>query len=270
MTPDEQAIVDLIAKRFIARPDVMAVQTATGYFPRPERFKRGVIAAHVTGERSFGHYLLDTDSTCKLFAFDLDLRKGGKACPVDLDERGNPTIHWDRARDCNPREEWLNPDSDLKLHLAMQLRGLAEAIAWRARRTYGFDVIVSYSGGKGMHVYVLCGRRPAAQARGMSLALLESWSYGDTGSPLFERVRGDVFWRHTDPLAYNCVDVELFPKQDELEGGDYGNLMRLPLGIHAKTRNKAFFVDITKPITRHEPFVADDVLLTLQKGSIRG
>lgn len=261
-------MVDAIAKRFIARPDVVAVHHASGaYTPREMMFSRKAILDHVNGVRSYGHYLLDTESNCKLFAYDLDLRKKGTACEVNVLPTG-PQVLWNTKQECNPREEWANPESPLRMHLAMQLRGLAEGIAWRARRAYGFDTIISYSGGKGMHVYVLCGKRPAADARGMSIALLETWRYGDTAEPMFRRLRGDVFWEHVKP-DYNCVDVEMFPKQDSVAPGEYGNLMRLPLGVHAASKRRAFFVDMSAPLTRSEFFRPDNVLLTLKEGSIR-
>lgn len=39
------------------------------------------------------------------------------------------------------------------------------------------------------------------------------------------------------------MPIELFPKQDKVNEGDFGNLIKLPLGIHKKSANKSYFMD---------------------------
>lgn len=271
----ERAVVNLIAKRLIARQDVMAIQAPTGEY-RPSRghgFTRESMTAHIRGEKSYGHYLLNSESQSKVFAYDLDLTKTGTACPVTFRSNGSIDVDRDRAEECNPREVWADPDHPLRAHLGLQLRYVAESIAYRARRAYGFDVAISYSGNKGLHVYVLAGLRSAADCRGMCIALLDSWIYApaDGDKPTLKAVeptRGDNFWRMTSSEA-SCVDIELFPKQDHVEPGEFGNLMRLPLGRNMKTGNRSFFVDLSQPPTRSILFAEDDPEAALAKGSIR-
>lgn len=267
-----RAVVDLIARRLIARPDVIAVQNDRGEY-RPSKslkFNRATITAHVNGERSYGHYLLNHESQCKFFCYDLDLTKTGTACPVDFHSNGSWTVLKDEAAECNPREVWADPDHPLRPHLAMQLRYMAEVLATRARKAYGFDVAISYSGGKGLHVYVLAGLRSATDCRGMCIALLEAYRYKspDYDRRMVEPIRGDNFWRSTSE-DYSCVDIELFPKQDHVGEGEYGNLMRLPLGVHNRTGQRAFFVDLSALPTRTCLFAEDDPVLALTKGSLR-
>lgn len=265
---DEEAIANALAKRFIARHDVMALQDSHGaYRPIEKKFTRGALREHVRGEVSLGHYLLDANNDCKLFAYDLDLTKTGSACDVDFGPFETKILRG-TERPCNPREEFLNPESLLRGHLALQLHALACGLAWRIKKTYGFDAIVSYSGGKGLHVYGLCGKRPAADCRAMAIALLETWTM-EGGDPLFEPTRGEVFWRRTGD-EYKCVDIEVFPKQDKLDKKGYGNLMRLPYGVNARSGQRAYFVEVHRTPQRHELFSEELAMLALDKGSVRG
>ena len=266
MLPEEKAVADALAKRFIARPDVIAIQDKKGaYRPQETKFSYDVLLDHISGKVSLGHYLLNPDNDRKLFAYDLDLTKTGAACKVEFGTQGCRILR-DTEQECNPRDEWLDPNSELRPHLALQLHALASGLAWRIKKRYGFDAVVSYSGGKGLHVYALCGKRPAADCRAMAVGLLRSWTMG--GDPIFEPTRGEVFWRRTGD-EFKCVDVELFPKQDTLSKKEYGNLMRLPLGKHGRTGQRAFFVDLSQQPTRHDLFVEEDALLALTEGSIR-
>src|SRR5687767_4638892 len=83
------------ARRFIQRPDVKAVQldrdaghlSQGDWFPDtkidpakrpnsphlPHGFNMDHLLAHLAGERTYGHYLLNSADECKMFAFDIDL-----------------------------------------------------------------------------------------------------------------------------------------------------------------------------------------------------
>jgi len=37
--------------------------------------------------------------------------------------------------------------------------------------------------------------------------------------------------------------IEVFPRQDRLEGGEYGNAIRAPLGVHRRTERRYWFYD---------------------------
>lgn len=217
MTDQTDALVALLGKRFITRTDVKALQRADGaYRPVHEKWRVKDLKDHLSGERSYGHYLLSQESQCKLLAYDLDLDK-------------------------EARERWAS-DPDSRAGLTKQLRGLAEGIASRAGRLAQCPTAISFSGGKGLHVYVFTGLIDAADAKSCALFVLESFA------AVMEPYRGEVFWRHKDADLYPDVSIEVFPKQEKIEEDGLGNLMRLPLGVNAKTGESAFFVDTSAPL----------------------
>lgn len=225
----------LLAKHFIGRRDVKAVQEASGaYHPERTPWKMQDINAHLTGARSLGYYLVAQDDTCRLFAFDIDLKKSGGWFQDDL-ENADVDGGW---HDGHPREAWLSGGDGVRW-LTVQLRSLAEVLAERTRQLIGVPVAVAYSGGKGLHVYGLTGITAAADARGAAIDVLRSLE-------IFEPTRGDNFWRRKptdEPRAgWPSLEIEVFPKQDSLEGKDLGNLLRLPLGINLKTKRRAYFL----------------------------
>src|SRR4051812_22556869 len=68
-------LADLFASKLIARPDVKDVQHSDGsYSPDRRPWTRAELEAHLRGTHTFGHYLLNTDDTCKIFCLDVDLR----------------------------------------------------------------------------------------------------------------------------------------------------------------------------------------------------
>jgi hypothetical protein len=242
------SVENLIAKRFIARPDVKAVQGNDGaYHPERTRFTRTDLEAHLRGDRTFGHYHLSEDSKCKVICFDLDLNKTGWWHDVKTDE-------W---HEFNPREAWMTGHGPSRSWQRFQLRCLAEGLASRMHRVLGIGTAILYSGGKGLHVYgFFKDAEPAADVRPLAHEVLESFS-------CFERVRGDNFWRHTqtDPkFGYPNIEIEVFPKQDSLDGKDLGNLIRLPLGVNRKSGERSFFLTGRAPL---DQFIELDPLVAL-------
>jgi len=231
----------LLGKRFLQRRDAKAIQHPNGAWTPVTvsrdndtlvPWKLADLEAHVAGKATMGHYLVGLDDTCKLFAFDLDLTKEGSWISLKEDEimGGFQPI--------NPREAWLTKDHPANEWLGLQLRCMAEALAMKTVRLYDGDiqVAISYSGGKGLHVYGFFAEPvPASDARGTAREILNSFH-------CFEPTRGENFFKHTGGV-YQNIDIEVFPKQDSLEGKKLGNLMALPLGIHAKTGRKKFFLD---------------------------
>lgn len=218
-------VVNLLAKRFIQRSDVKAIQHDNGaWTPKREKFTRSDLESHVAGKHTLGHYLVDQEDKCKLFIFDIDLVKEEQELE-DLD--GN-------THTVNPREVWQDRQHPLAFMLNHNLRCMAEGLAIRAYRLFQFPTAISFSGHKGLHVYIFTGVVKAAAAREAALAVLES--YG-----CFEPVRGRSQFRHSDGF-YPMLNIEIYPKQDSLENKDLGNLVSLPLGIHRKTKNRKFFL----------------------------
>jgi hypothetical protein len=235
-------VAGLLAKRFISRTDVKAIMRPNGaYTPERAPWTMGDLRAHVAGQRTFGHYMLSTDSKVKLFAYDIDFTKEG----VFVDE--NNSVHR-----INPRDVWLNPTHMARPALLRELRCMAEGLAARVHSLLELDVAVAYSGNKGMHVYAFTGEIDAAEARDAGQTVLSSWS-------VFEPSKGKNFWKHVvqEPeYGYPNLEIEVFPKQDSLNGKDLGNLMRLPLGTHTKSGQEGFFVDLKRDVNDLAPMDA--------------
>lgn len=241
MTPeeiDEQA--RLLATTFIVRKDVKAVQHRGGaYTPEHEKWSMRDLRSHVEGTRSFGHYMLSQDSTCKLLAFDIDLEKSGRWLELADGEYSDEAIlvH----NDFNPREVWKPLDEpagregSASVYFTSVLLQTARLLASEVRSLLGIPAAIAYSGNKGLHVYGYTGEIPAAEAREAALMVLAE-------KDRFYASRGSVFFKSRDE-DFESVSVEAFPKQDTLDGKDLGNLMRLPLGVNFKSGNRAFFID---------------------------
>lgn len=225
----------LLPKRFISRRDVKAVQHRDGsYTPEREKWKMSDVKSHLSGDRSLGHYLIGEDDSVKLFAFDIDLKKAGVWMNVTEEDK-----LLEGGQECNPREIWLTPDHPAKEYFTTLLRCMAEGLAMRAHRISGgaFPIAIAYSGNKGLHVYGFMGNVPAQEARDVAIEVLTSFN-------CFEPSRGNNFWVHTGDAGYaKNLEIEIFPKQGSLEGKELGNLMRLPLGVNAKSGQEAFFID---------------------------
>lgn len=285
-------LAKLFASKFIQRPGVKAVQldrnggglSAGDWFPDtrinaekrpnsphlPHGFNMNHLLAHLNGERTYGHYLLDEDGKCKLFAFDIDLEKKGTyvTVPTDLSKMtddevasamdnslvtvagtGTDTLRhlWtDRSRQAAPARTWFK----------YQMKYLAHILA---SKVVELDIpcAVAYSGSKGVHVYGLTGSLPAQEVREAAMLVLDMVDE-------FTPMRGKNFFQHKndDPIhGFKNFSIEVFPKQDNLDGKSLGNLMRLPLGTNWKNpKDPTFFVDMTTPLADFKPH-ADPVKL---------
>lgn len=248
---------DLIGRRFIQRTDVKAIQRGDIYMPHTDTGKRDggrlgwnrkAIRDHIEGRVSYGHYLVDTDGMSKLFAFDIDLAKA--------DPENGKTFHWigieedgtwsDMGpRTFDPRAAWMHPKcpANLKRYLTAQLKSTAELLAKWTADLIEIPVAVAYSGSKGVHVYGLTGTAPAEDCRDAAIEVIEMQGK-------FETIRGRCFYGPVDhgvKSDHSCVEVEVFPKQTNLDGKDLGNLMRLPLGSNNKG-GRSFFLTLSSPV----------------------
>lgn len=254
---------------FIARTDAKAIQYPGGsWSPHCEYNKetrkhdgerigwtgdrgRADLAAHLSGERTFGHYLLNQKSECKLFAFDCDWKKTGWLPTLPLSTEDE--VAWRESFiETNPREMWLQRSFPGRDFMKMQIRRLAHILLRRISDPDGLGIpcAAAYSGSKGFHVYGFTGLTEAKEARNGAHIVLE-----DIGG--FEAVRGDNFFEHKDedPVdGFKNFSIELFPKQDNLDGKDLGNLMRLPLGKNLKSpKEPTFFIDMNAPLADLRP-----------------
>ena len=211
------------------------------------------LAAHLEGTRTYGHYMLDSDSKVKLFAFDIDLEKNTP--PAHKGEKfvGSWVTEDEEIVLFDAREAWLNRRHPARTFLKTQLMLTAQALASIVVDDLQLPCAVAYSGGKGVHVYAFTGLISAKDAREGADIVLET--LGD-----FEPTRGDNFFRAKDQRLENGMrnlTIEVFPKQDSLDGKDLGNLMRMPLGRNLKNpKDPTFFIDVTKPSDQMVPIDA--------------
>jgi hypothetical protein len=250
---DVQELVKLLGTRFIQRKDVKAFQKADGsWYPKKcEPCRQAQIncghspmtmadfEAHLSGKVTMGHYLVNpVDQSCKLFAFDLDVRKPDPKVNYDpRDYNGQPY---------NPREAILDENHVMYRELIIQLRSLAEGLAVRLNNTLDIPVAIAYSGGKGFHVYAFTGTIPAATAQQLATDFMYSWS-------CFTPSRGENFWKHVNPDCYQELEIETFPKQGSVDESGFGTLMSLPLGVNQKTGRKKFFISTRSELDRVLP-----------------
>jgi hypothetical protein len=113
-------------------------------------------------------------------------------------------------------------------------------------------VAAAFSGSKGLHVYGFPDPWTAAESRSAAKFVLDSFS------GVFSPTKGDNFYTQK---SVDTFSIEIFPKQDTLEEGAIGNLLRLPLGINRKSGKNGYFVHFYGDMTEFaemEPLVALD------------
>ena len=259
MTSNTRELSNLFAKHFIARTDVKAIQFGNGAWaphlelnPTTGRhdgpripWRRKDLEAHIEGRETFGHYLLSVESQCKLFAFDVDLTKTG-LIPSVSSNSVSTYEEWAESFEevSDLRAIWLDRRHPGRDYLKLQFKTMAHMLMRAIEENLGIPAVAAYSGGKGIHVYGLTGLISAAEAREGARIVLDA-----IGN--FKPLRGDNFFAHTnnDPVdGFPNLSIELFPKQNSLDGKDLGNLMRLPLGKNKKSKDPTFFIDMRTPL----------------------
>lgn len=266
MEPDvARLLAKMFASKFISRSEVMAVQTPDGEY-RPTRnhetkeileaFSMQALLAHLGKTRTLGHYMTSDSNQVKLFALDVDLEKTGKL-PKGM--FGGEYIDW---QPCNPREFWMSrtqgPGRDVTKY---QMRVMANKLARVVQDELGIPVAVAYSGSKGFHVYGFTGLTDAARARKGAQIVLDACGWELTRGQNFFSYRGDG----SDTLLHGMHNftIEVYPKQDSIDGKDLGNLMRLPLGVNLKSpKDVPFFLDMRTALTQFTPMDPVEALTT--------
>lgn len=239
-------LANLFASKFIARTDVKALAHPGGWYsPVEEPWTRADLNAHLAGEKVYGHYLLNASDQCKFFAFDIDLEKNkpnefqGYYPDDDLN-----------IREFNPRYDWRDRSHPSQKWQTYQLKMMASMLMKAIWEECEIPCATAYSGAKGVHVYGFTGLMPAEDVR---------YAAQEIVIPAIGHLkpsRGDNFykWDDSDPITgYPNLSIELFPKQDSLEGKKLGNLLRLPLGRNIKSQDKTFFIDLRSPMSVMKP-----------------
>lgn len=288
-TPEQvNYLAKYLAKTFISRTDVKAEQMpfhkGSAYRPIHESWKMDDLRAHVRGDKTFGHYLLNEESMVKFFAFDIDLEKKGTYCDWSNEnhERYDDVYHgtagtnYDPFDDIyqfkhfNPREAWLDHSHKARPWMIYQMRILVESLG-HATKGLGLKTLATYSGSKGVHVYGIFDEPvPAEVAREVAFEVLErAPGQGSVDDRLkFVPTRGKNFYHlapdweskdlNLDRIGhfdlFDNFTVEVFPKQSHIEPMRLGNLMRLDFGKNLKAPTEStFIIDIGKSHMRLEP-----------------
>jgi len=194
----EEEEIRLFMRFFRGRPDDFARQWVnreegkSGYVPVRRPLTADDIRDHLSGRRTYGIYLLNSDAMVHTGVIDMDL------VPALRDIRSQ------RKNKNTIRRE------------ALYLHKRISAMAAKS----GLCCLAEVSGGKGYHFWFPVAEPvPAAAMRQVLQTMTRE----------IER----------DVTAYS---LEVFPKQDRVTGKGYGNLVKLPLGIHRKTGKPSFFI----------------------------
>jgi len=261
-----QELALLIGKRFIQRRDIKAVQIALRdrviYMPDREMKHLGQDAPlgflvphlhrHLEGLSTYGHYLLDHEDNCRVFTFDIDLKSNddnftGYYIPTPTTGAVLTEEEWEQHSApvaFDPRSSWADRAHPSRNWLKLQMGMLARKLVSGIQENLGIKCAAAYSGNKGIHVYGFFETpvQAAVARRAANLVL--------NASQEWELARGQQEWKYSldDPfLGYPNFSLEVYPKQDSLDGKDLGNLVRLPLGRNLKSPDPTFFLDLTTP-----------------------
>lgn len=256
---NHNAIANLLAAKFIARSDVKAIQNPDGsYMPRRQAFSREDLLAHIRGEVTYGHYMLNLDNKVKLIVFDIDIDKTARLPTrysadegyTDFAEIGCPVqpCKIDGCEHKGARDVWrargLQQD-DIRItqraYLSGQLRGIANKLMRGVDEYLQVPTTMAYTGSKGVHVYAFTGLVEADLARVGQRVVFD-------GLGTFSESKGNNFFKHVEldgpEESYSSLTVEVFPKQSEITSEGFGNLVRLPLGKNRHNpAHPTFFMD---------------------------
>lgn len=263
----------LIGEKLIARSDVKARQLLTGeYNPvtTPLTVEDGI--DHMLGNVTYGHYLMSGEET-KIFCFDVDFE--------DIAGTWVQTPDWDTMPDfgttaeeeiwfaqnsliypCNPRDDWRNRAHPGRPWFKKQLREIVEELTGRIRSDLGVPTFAEYSGNKGVHIYGMTGLMSAADAREGARLILDKWGrwtidkgkYKDTSEGWYTN--------------YKNLSIEIYPKQDSVKPGGYGNLLRLPFGRNQKNPlDPTFVIDQTTAHDSIYPAAPEHALQIISTGN---
>lgn len=194
---------------FVHRRDVFAEQQASGaYFPVKRDLTEDDVAEHLAGFASYGVYVIDPYSI------------GGGNAGVPLMSNHVKYVVFDLDTE----------DPEALTHLKYCVGKLVDSVASGELPDANLHcLLLERSGRKGWHVWLLLDSPlPARQVRAwVSEGFNTRW------------VKVGAFTGGAYPAP-----LEIFPKQDYVDEGGFGNLVKLPLGRHAVSGNWSEFVPV--------------------------
>ena len=202
------------------------------------------LRGHIRGDHTLGHYLLGTDDRAKLFVLDIDLNKTGI---LYVSPEGATDPEETVPLPVNPREDWQNRADPYRTEYKMLMREISNQFARMVHTHLGIPVGIAYSGYKGMHVYGFTGSLAAAEVREAGRIIMEAAGWIPS--------RGYAFFSPGETVNpdFNIFTIEVYPKQDSIEGKDLGNLVKLPCGVDQRSKVRSFFIDTTAPYSVLQP-----------------
>lgn len=81
------------------------------------------------------------------------------------------------------------------------------------------------------------GYHPLMEMSGGGEYKCHIWIFADTAAEVMEDFLGTICTKT------QIFPNEIFPKQPQVKEGGFGNLVKLPLGIHQKTKQRSYFLD---------------------------
>ena len=203
------ALLPLISKKFIQRREPVAQQQPQrdgeggGYRPLRDKetkvptviFNKTTLTEHLSGTKTYGHYLLDQDDMTKLFVLDIDLTQAGFVPMKQLnmtDPSDENYDQWVRSFYCVPnlRDIWHSRRPENKPardYIKYQLRMMINMLAASVHDLLGIHTAVAYTGNKGLHVYGFTGPARASDVQDYARLVMESVKH-------FKPSRGDNFY----------------------------------------------------------------------------
>ncbi|MBF0230058.1 MAG: hypothetical protein HQK63_10825 [Desulfamplus sp.] len=182
---------------FSGRENVFARQWAdknenkAGYVPVKYAMTLAHVEEHLNGLKTYGIYLLKSDSKVKCGVIDADINPEYRTGKVTAEHKN--TLYREKS--------WMI------------------SRIFENSKQLGITPLLEYSGHKGYHFwYFLSQPVDAFKVK----ALL---------TRIAEPVNNDI----------SSFNLEVFPKQEKLTGKGFGNLVKLPLGIHRKNGKPSFF-----------------------------
>jgi len=200
MRRDEENIT-LFMQLFRGREDAFARQWSDrnrekqGYVPVRHPMMPTDISNHLAGNKTYGIYLLNSDSQVYTGVIDVDLKKNLR-----------DPVQYKKNKDSIRRES---------IYLHQRIEELA--------KKHNLSCIAEVSGGKGYHFWF--PMEEPVDAGTMRRALQQ----------LSTAIQGDI----------SCFQLEIFPKQDRVSGKGFGNLVKLPMGIHRGSGKPSWLVRAT-------------------------
>lgn len=191
---------------FVHRDDVFAHQQSSGaYLPVLQPLTDLDIADHLSGHDSYGVYVINPE--------DGKASNTVRYCVFDLD-----------TYDADALDFLTRAVERLVFRYGAYLPG--EITIGHPLRC----LLLEDSGGKGYHIWLLLSEPvPAAKARGWAEQIRDGYQTASLEVALANKTTS---W----------PALEIFPKQDAVEPNGYGNLVKLPLGRHAKTGTTSIFL----------------------------